>query len=173
MEASTGGLERDPEAPSSASEALVRGPPTRCLNKRAHARLQTLLTTNTPQRWVTPTHKCWRTLFRGATVSAEPIPQSTKRDVEPTTTNEPPADNARYTVDREEVDRLRKRFMKLDKVRLPSSSKTNPIPTTQPSDFPLTNPPTGRLRHNRARRIPATPPSLLQPSGDTHDRDLR
>ena len=50
-------------------------------------------------------------------MSPEPLPQPTKQDVGHTTSNEPPADIAFYTVDREEVDRLRKRFMKLDKVR--------------------------------------------------------
>ena len=50
-------------------------------------------------------------------MSPEPLPQPTKRDVGHTTSSEPPADIAFYTVDREEVDRLRKRFMKLDKVR--------------------------------------------------------
>jgi hypothetical protein len=52
---------------------------------------------------------------------------------------EPPADIAFYTVDREEVDRLRKRFMKLDKVRLSLSDKTQ-IPTS-------TNKPTLRTSH--------------------------
>jgi len=50
-------------------------------------------------------------------VSAASFLQPTKPDVGHTTTNEPLADNVFRTVDREEVDRLRKRFMKLDKVR--------------------------------------------------------
>jgi hypothetical protein len=72
-------------------------------------------------------------------VSPESLPQPTKRDVGHTTSSEPPADIAFYTVDREEVDRLRKRFMKLDKVRPLSPSAKYTIQITQASNYSLTD----------------------------------
>jgi hypothetical protein len=79
-------------------------------------------------------------------------------------TNRPLTIPARYTVDREEVDRLRKRFMKLDKVRLPSSSKNQ----TDPNN-PTLGPPTNKSTHRTAPaqssaknscNSPKSPPTL-------------
>lgn len=61
----------------------------------------------------------------------------------------------RGTVDRDEVDRLRKRFMKLDKVRRDVHQCTHHI---------LNMTPTGRLRHHRPRRVPFLAADLLQPT---------
>ena len=61
----------------------------------------------------------------------------------------------RGTVDRDEVDRLRKRFMKLDKVRRDLHQYTYHI---------LNMSPTGRFRHHRPRRVPFLAANLLQPT---------
>lgn len=59
-------------------------------------------------------------------------------------------------VDRDEVDRLRKRFMKLDKVGQDS------LPEMKSAYSPLSSN-TGQQRHYRTGRVPLTTPSGLKP----------
>jgi hypothetical protein len=97
-------------------------------------------------------------------VSEEPLPQSAKRDVGHKISNEPPADIAFYPVDREEVDRLRKRFMKLDKVRL--SPPKEKIDSKQPNrrTSQLTNPRTAPVQSSAKNscNCPKSPPTRWQ-----------
>jgi hypothetical protein len=60
-------------------------------------------------RWVTPAVQCWKTLCKAPTVR---LPAQTHRRLRSLTG---------LAVDRDEVERIRKRFMKLDKVRCSSA----------------------------------------------------
>lgn len=66
--------------------------------------------------------------------------------------------NLDIAVDREEVDRLRKRFMKLDKVT---------AFLVRLAGRPRLTPSSGQLWHHRARRVSEPPANLFQPPGNT------
>jgi len=83
-------------------------------------------TIHTAQSWATQTHKCSRTWSRAATVGpAYPF------------SSDPVLTALVQTVDRDEVDRLRKRFMKLDKDNSGTIERDEFLSLPQVSSNPL------------------------------------
>jgi serine/threonine-protein phosphatase 2B regulatory subunit len=83
-------------------------------------------TIHTAQSWATQTHKCSRTWCRAATVRVAHNPSS-----------DPVLTALIQTVDRDEVDRLRKRFMKLDKDNSGTIERDEFLSLPQVSSNPL------------------------------------
>jgi serine/threonine-protein phosphatase 2B regulatory subunit len=80
----------------------------------------------TTQSWATQTHKCSRTWSRAATVRSVHNPEQ-----------DPVLTALAQTVDRDEVDRLRKRFMKLDKDNSGTIERDEFLSLPQVSSNPL------------------------------------
>lgn len=102
-----------------------------------------------PPGWVTRAARCWIASSRDPTVRAH-------REMTLVDIRFAPFANCRQ-VNRDEVDRLRKRFMKLDKVRVPPSSP--PLSAV----LELMARASGQFGHHRARRIPQPSPDRVEP----------
>lgn len=124
----------------------------------------------TQQRWVTPIHRCSRISCRGVTVRSPLIEShfhslSHRNHTGQSERNNPltfPFPHSRPRRSRQTT----KAFHEIGQSVPPSPSPF--LHKSTQIDHPI-----GRIRYNRARRIPTAPPSFLQPAGHAHDRHLR